>query len=323
MSQLQSIHASPVALPPIAYKGVPVVTTEMLAQAYECDVASIRKNFSNNRERFAEGKHFYTLANGDLTEFRLCVNNVHAQISPKIRNLTLWLERGAARHAKMLNTDRAWDVFEMLEETFFRVVRPEPEQRSLPAPTTPSTIADRKPLEKLVKVWCSMSSMIHAQAWTQVNAHFNLNGIAELPLEWIPDALTFVQERIDALQRALPEAQQAALPPAQEPKPEPAAEMPPCYIPKHKTGPDAFKEVEPHIIEMQNCTGIIRDRYSIVSAWISRKIHESGDSCGDKRLKLAMLRSMAYQMDRWYLSVSYALDTATANVSGICELCGK
>ncbi|EFQ3068943.1 TPA: ORF6N domain-containing protein, partial [Escherichia coli] len=29
------------------------------------------------------------------------------QISPKARSLILWTERGAARHAKMLETDRA------------------------------------------------------------------------------------------------------------------------------------------------------------------------------------------------------------------------
>jgi hypothetical protein len=127
MSQAELLPPTQVSLPPITYKGVPVVTTEMLAVAYECDPKQIRQNFANNKERFVAGKHFYTLANGELTEFRLCVENFDSQISlpAKARKLTLWLERGAARHAKMLNTDRAWDVFEMLEETFFRVVRPE------------------------------------------------------------------------------------------------------------------------------------------------------------------------------------------------------
>ena len=31
----------------------------------------------------------------------------------------LWTKRGAARHAKMLNTDRAWEVFEALEDNYF------------------------------------------------------------------------------------------------------------------------------------------------------------------------------------------------------------
>ncbi|EDE8442018.1 phage antirepressor Ant, partial [Salmonella enterica subsp. enterica serovar Pomona] len=31
----------------------------------------------------------------------------------------LWTERGAARHAKMLETDQAWEVFEKLEDCYF------------------------------------------------------------------------------------------------------------------------------------------------------------------------------------------------------------
>lgn len=41
------------------------------------------------------------------------------QISPMTRTLYLWTKRGAARHAKMLSTDRARDVFELLEDTYF------------------------------------------------------------------------------------------------------------------------------------------------------------------------------------------------------------
>lgn len=35
------------------------------------------------------------------------------------RAITLWTQRGAARHAKMLETDQAWDVFEKLEDFYF------------------------------------------------------------------------------------------------------------------------------------------------------------------------------------------------------------
>ena len=41
------------------------------------------------------------------------------QISPKTRTLYLWTTRGAARHAKMLNTEKAWEVFEELEDCYF------------------------------------------------------------------------------------------------------------------------------------------------------------------------------------------------------------
>lgn len=69
---------------------------------------------------------------------------------------------------------------------------------------TPSTTASRKPLEKLVKVWAARGGIIVAQCWTMLNAAFNLQSITELPEEWIPDAIAWVQGKIDNLTPALP-----------------------------------------------------------------------------------------------------------------------
>lgn len=210
MSQAELLSPAPVvpSFPPLSYQGVPVLTTEMLAQAYDVEPYQIRQNFRNNRERFVEGKHFFIITSGELKEFRLQVESFYSQISPKVRALTLWTERGAARNAKMLDSDRAWDVFELLEETFFRVVRPDP------APTpddftgtlsiTPSTTEDRKPLRALVGSWAQVSGLPFAACWNQLKAAFNLANIKELPQEWIPDAIDWVQKRIDALPAPAP-----------------------------------------------------------------------------------------------------------------------
>ena len=40
-------------------------------------------------------------------------------VAKHTRALILWTERGAARHAKMLETDQAWEVFEKLEDHYF------------------------------------------------------------------------------------------------------------------------------------------------------------------------------------------------------------
>lgn len=69
---------------------------------------------------------------------------------------------------------------------------------------TPSTTASRKPLEKLLKVWAAQSGIIVAQCWTMVNSAFNLQSITELPEEWIPDAIAWVQGKIDEQRKALP-----------------------------------------------------------------------------------------------------------------------
>ena len=105
------------------HNSIRVMTTEQLAEAYGCVPKQIQQNFSNNRARFIAGKHFFVLEGQDLQTFRLQVENIELQISPKTRHLYLWTERGAARHSKMLGTERAWDVFEQLEDSYFKVAK--------------------------------------------------------------------------------------------------------------------------------------------------------------------------------------------------------
>ena len=107
----------------LEHNNIRVMTTEQLAEAYGCAPKQIQQNFSNNRVRFIAGKHFFVLEGQDLQTFRLQVENIELQISPKTRHLYLWTERGAARHSKMLGTERAWDVFEQLEDSYFKVAK--------------------------------------------------------------------------------------------------------------------------------------------------------------------------------------------------------
>lgn len=102
---------------PVEYRTERVLTTEQLAQAYECGTDNIKRNFSNNKEHFEEGKHFFKLEGDELKDLR--GKNIHLQISPKTRCLYLWTRRGASRHSKMLGTDRAWEMFDALEENYF------------------------------------------------------------------------------------------------------------------------------------------------------------------------------------------------------------
>ena len=111
----------------IQYKAMPVMTTEQMAEFYGTDSVNIRKNYTRNAERFIDGKHFFkvegdelrTLKNS-LSDFEV-LTNPNMEISSKARSLTLWTEKGAARHAKILDTDQAWDIFEQLEEVYFAV----------------------------------------------------------------------------------------------------------------------------------------------------------------------------------------------------------
>ena len=102
----------------VEYGEQPVVTTAQLAEFYGCDERNIRDNFNRNEERFISGKHYFKLDGDALKEFK----DYHAEsgaVGSRAPSLYLWTKRGAARHAKMLSTDRAWEVFEQLEDTYF------------------------------------------------------------------------------------------------------------------------------------------------------------------------------------------------------------
>ncbi len=77
---------------------------------------------------------------------------------------------------------------------------------------TPSTTASRKPLRALVHAWAQVSGTPHTALWPQVKAHFQLERIDDLPEEWIPDALEWVQGKIDNLTPALPAAEPVPAP---------------------------------------------------------------------------------------------------------------
>ncbi|WP_024239945.1 P22AR C-terminal domain-containing protein [Escherichia coli] len=114
-------------LSPITHNQIPVITTELLAQLYCTEINNIKVNYTRNSERFVEGKHFFKVVGDELKILRVTLSNSQnlqpslrgLQISPKARSLILWTERGAARHAKMLETDQAWEVFEKLEDCYF------------------------------------------------------------------------------------------------------------------------------------------------------------------------------------------------------------
>lgn len=67
-----------------------------------------------------------------------------------------------------------------------------------------STTEDRKPLRALVGSWAKLANAPFDACWNQLKAAFQLANIKELPQAWLPDALAWVQEKIDALPAPLP-----------------------------------------------------------------------------------------------------------------------
>lgn len=104
----------------IEHKEVRVLTTQQLAEVYETNPDNIKMNFKRNKERFVEGRDYYLLKGEELKEFKNLVTNSNL-VDKRTPQLYLWTERGANRHSKILDTDKAWQQFDVLEETYFKV----------------------------------------------------------------------------------------------------------------------------------------------------------------------------------------------------------
>lgn len=136
----------------VEYADQRVMTTKQLAEVFGTDKKNIQNNFTRNKGRFVEGRDYYYLEGDDLKRFfesfyQSNFNNRHNDVNKqdmlcstdsgsqtdlrtqhnsfgniqKIRNLILYTERGANRHAKILDTDEAWKQFDYIEEVYFRV----------------------------------------------------------------------------------------------------------------------------------------------------------------------------------------------------------
>ena len=122
----------------VEVKGIRVLTSGQIAECYGTTLDCIKQNFYANRKRYVEGKHYIALSGDELKEFKDWVRKAHL-VNNQVRitnlvgrqasHLYLWTEKGALLHAKSLNTDKAWEVYDYLVDFYFRakekVVEPE------------------------------------------------------------------------------------------------------------------------------------------------------------------------------------------------------
>lgn len=176
----------------IDFKSIPVVTTEMLADFYGTDIDNIRQNFSRNSDRFIQGKHYFKIEGIELKEFKNSVTNCHA-VKKGARTVNVWTERGAARHAKMLDTDQAWEVFEQLEDCYFH-------RQDILAKTHKS---DRSPLNDAVNLLVAKTKHLNfSEAYKLVHQRFNVQHIEDIPFETIPVAVEYVHHLVAMFSQA-------------------------------------------------------------------------------------------------------------------------
>ncbi len=104
----------------IEYRGKPVMTTEQLAKAYQVTPDHIHDGHRKNPDKFEEGYHFHKLTGAELKAFKNRPENSRS-VGSKANAVILWTEAGALRHAKLLESPKAWEVFGRLEDAYFAV----------------------------------------------------------------------------------------------------------------------------------------------------------------------------------------------------------
>ncbi|MFK3944149.1 ORF6N domain-containing protein [Pseudomonas monteilii] len=121
---LVTIHN--IQLPVVEYRGQRVVTLAMIDQVHGRPEGTAKRNFTENRRRFVDGRHCFEVGRDEIR-----TDLPEATFSPYAPKGVLMTERGYLMLVKAFTDDLAWEVQEQLVERYFR---PAPEQ----APALPT-----------------------------------------------------------------------------------------------------------------------------------------------------------------------------------------
>lgn len=166
-------------LVPIEYKGQRVITTELLAQAYDTDANNIKVNFNRNKGKFKEGVHYFLLQGDDLRSFKREVTGSNL-VAPNVNQLYLWTERGANRHCKILDTPKAWEQFDNLEETYFLVKEYAEREGTLPGKEKQAASEARLNYSraKVSELWLKIADKVEIPEYRGICLHYASKALA-------------------------------------------------------------------------------------------------------------------------------------------------
>lgn len=159
----------------IETKGIRVLTSKQLAEEYGASVQKIKQNFANNRKRFIEEKHYIYFTGDDLRGFKNQVENFDL-VDGRTSHLYLWTEKGALLHAKSLNTDKAWEVYDYLVDFYFRAKKQLPIQESKDPVISDHTMYQEGSRE-IRKYLCAIDVLLtEGSAWHSKGLHDGIMG---------------------------------------------------------------------------------------------------------------------------------------------------
>jgi hypothetical protein len=169
------------------YDNIRVLTTQQIAELYDTSTDTITKNFNRNKERYTEGKHYICLDGDELKRFK---TNGQIDLSLKINKLYLWTEKGALLHAKSLNTDKAWEVYDYLVENYFRKQEVQSLSRtellSLAVVEAQKVLAEKDRLieEKNNRIEEIEEQLDASKDWYSIKRVAALNGVSWKTFDW-------------------------------------------------------------------------------------------------------------------------------------------
>lgn len=132
----------------VEVKGMKVLTTRQIAEAYGVSKDKIIYNFNYNKDRYVLGKHYIEVFGEELRRLK---RTCEIQSSFKYaKTLYLWTEKGALLHAKSLNTDKAWEVYDYLVDFYFRAKEEPKKTKPVPVDTVP--VVSRQKDKKLPQI---------------------------------------------------------------------------------------------------------------------------------------------------------------------------
>ena len=100
LSQVMEVH------------GVRVLITRQIASMYGTEPEIINNNYLRNKSKYVQEKHFISVSGEEMRSLRTS-HQFDGKLK-QVKHLYLWTEKGALLHAKSLNTDKAWEVYDYL-----------------------------------------------------------------------------------------------------------------------------------------------------------------------------------------------------------------
>lgn len=154
------------------YRCQRVLTTQQIAEAYGTDNKVISYNFNHNKDRYVEGKHYICLVGDDLRAFR-----ENHDLPTNLNKIYLWTEKGAFLHAKSLNTDKAWEVYDRLVDEYFS----KKEDTGLPMTYWDAVAQLLESLDREAELQAQLDT---SKDWYSIKRVAALNGVSWKTFKW-------------------------------------------------------------------------------------------------------------------------------------------